>query len=263
MSTSVTTFLLLLLSITMASSTSCFQDPKPVQLALDSVLQATNVVCTSMDRVHVLASSESDSSGRDVALMDCERLYDESVPRLMTELISGEGNYTGEDARTWLSGVLANHRSCWDSLEENGVVKNTSGAQLYSAVAQNLTVVLGEALALYGKSTMTTDEAMKVRHGQNSNARPYGGLLASWSPARSRADFVVAKDGSRTHTTINHAVAALARMGDRRPPRAIIYVKSGVYNEKVEIGGHMKNVMGWHGQNCNQVAAVSLMVTPP
>ena len=57
------------------------------------------------------------------------------------------------------------------------------------------------------------------------------------------ADFVVAKDGSGTHTTINHAVAALARMGDRRPPRAIIYVKSGVYNEKVEIGGHMKNVM--------------------
>ena len=107
----------------------------------------------------MLASSESDSSGLDVARMDCERLYDESVPRL-TELISGEGNYTGEDARTWLSGVLANHRSCWDSLEEKGVVKNTSGAQQYRAVAQNLTVVLGEALALYGKNIMITDEAM-------------------------------------------------------------------------------------------------------
>ncbi|XP_004308463.1 PREDICTED: probable pectinesterase/pectinesterase inhibitor 36 [Fragaria vesca subsp. vesca] len=186
-----------------------------------------------MDRLHVLASSESDPPGCDVALMDCERLYDESVPRL-TELISGEGNYTGEDAWTWLSGVLANHRSCWAGLEEKGVVKNTSAAQQYRAVAQNLTVVLGEALALYGK---------KVLHRQNSNAKPNGGLLASWNPARSRADFVVAKDGSGTHTTINHAVAALARMGDKRPPRAIIYVKSGVYNEKVEIGGHMKNVM--------------------
>lgn len=54
---------------------------------------------------------------------------------------------------------------------------------------------------------------------------------------------MVAKDGSGTHTTINEALAALARMGHRRPQRAIIYVKSGVYNEKVQIGRRMKNVM--------------------
>ncbi|XP_061999263.1 probable pectinesterase/pectinesterase inhibitor 36 [Rosa rugosa] len=233
MYTSVTSFLLLL-AMAIASCTSCLRDPNPVQLALNGVLQATNVVRTSMDLVHGLTSSESDSAGHDVVLMDCERLYDESVPRL-TELISGEGNYTREDARTWLSGVLANHRSCWDGLEEKGFLKNTSGAHHYRAVTQNLTMVLDEALALYGKSTMTTDEAM--------SKYPNGGLLASWSPATSRADFVVAKDGSGTHTTLNQAVAALARMGHRRPPRAIIYVKSGVYNEKVEIGGHMKNVM--------------------
>lgn len=80
-------------------------------------------------------------------------------------------------------------------------------------------------------------------NGQNSNPKPNGGLLASWTPGTSRADFVVAKDGSGTHTTINEALAALARMGQRRPPRAIIYVKSGVYNEKVQIGRRMKNVM--------------------
>ena len=72
-------------------------------------------------------------------------------------LISGDGNYTGEDARTWLSGVLANHRTCWEGLEEKGIVKNTSssGADHYRAVAQNLTMVLGEALAFYGKSAIT------------------------------------------------------------------------------------------------------------
>ena len=67
--------------------------------------------------------------------------------------------------------------------------------------------------------------------------------MASWNPATSKADFVVAKDGSGTHKTINEAVAALARMGHRRPPRAIVYVKAGVYDEKVEIDRKLRNVM--------------------
>lgn len=59
----------------------------------------------------------------------------------------------------------------------------------------------------------------------------------------SKADVVVAQDGSGAHRTINEAVAALARMGHRRPQRVIIYVKSGVYREKVEIPRHMNNIM--------------------
>lgn len=69
------------------------------------------------------------------------------------------------------------------------------------------------------------------------------GLLASWNAATSKADFVVATDGSGTHKTINEAVAALAEMGQKRPERVVVYVKSGVYTENVEIGVDMKNVM--------------------
>ena len=36
---------------------------------------------------------------------------------------------------------------------------------------------------------------------------------------------------------------ALAAMGNNRPARAIIYVKSGIYNEKVNIGQNLHNVM--------------------
>lgn len=66
-------------------------------------------------------------------------------------------------------------------------------------------------------------------------------MLASWNAATSNAHFVVAKDGSGTHRTINEAVVALHRMGHSRPQRAIFHVKAGVYNEKVEI--RMHNVM--------------------
>ncbi|KAL4024566.1 hypothetical protein IC575_012930 [Cucumis melo] len=68
--------------------------------------------------------------------------------------------------------------------------------------------------------------------------------LATWNPATSKADYVVAKDGSGTHTTINRAVAALASTGRRRGGgRIVIYVKAGVYRENVEIGIQLKNVM--------------------
>lgn len=70
-----------------------------------------------------------------------------------------------------------------------------------------------------------------------------GCLLASWNAATSKADLVVAQDGSGNYKTINEAVTALAKMGQNRPQRAIIYVKSGVYNEKVEIERGMNNVM--------------------
>lgn len=69
------------------------------------------------------------------------------------------------------------------------------------------------------------------------------GILTSWNPATSKANFIVAKDGSGTHRTINDAVAALSRTSHRPSERIVIYVKSGVYSEKVEIGKNIKNVM--------------------
>lgn len=68
--------------------------------------------------------------------------------------------------------------------------------------------------------------------------------LATWNAATSKPDYVVAVDGSGTHTTINGAVAALARDGRRRrSERVVIYVKAGIYKENVEIGMQLKNVM--------------------
>lgn len=64
-----------------------------------------------------------------------------------------------------------------------------------------------------------------------------------WNPSTSMANFIVSKDGSGTHRTINAAVAAISKMGQKRPESVIIYVKSGIYNEKVEIRWDMKTVM--------------------
>ncbi|GER57508.1 plant invertase/pectin methylesterase inhibitor [Striga asiatica] len=70
-----------------------------------------------------------------------------------------------------------------------------------------------------------------------------GDNLASWDSEMSKADFVVAQDGSGNYQTINEAVDALGRLGQNRPERVVVYVKSGVYREKVEIGRDLKNIM--------------------
>lgn len=55
---------------------------------------------------------------------------------------------------------------------------------------------------------------------------------------------MVAQDGSGTHKTINDALAALDKTGgNRRNQRVIVYVKAGVYNEKVVIKKNMEKLM--------------------
>ncbi|KAK9148007.1 hypothetical protein Scep_006764 [Stephania cephalantha] len=70
------------------------------------------------------------------------------------------------------------------------------------------------------------------------------GLLGSWKASTSRTDFVVAKDGTGTHKTVNEAVAAaLAHRKRNQNDRLVIHVKAGVYTDKVEITREMKNLM--------------------
>lgn len=92
----------------------------------------------------VEATNEVASSYYSLGLSDCEKLYDESEARLSNLVVAHE-NFTVEDVRTWLSGVLANHHTCLDGLDQS-----RQGHK--SLVHSNVTVVLREALAFYKKS---------------------------------------------------------------------------------------------------------------
>lgn len=155
----VTTFLLLL---AMANSMSCLPELNTtlttttitVQHAQAKLLQAKNWVQYSSMDLHGLDRESSNNVG--FALRDCNKLYDESEPRL-SRLVSGAtSRYTADDALTWLSAVLANHRSCLEGLAEKGFVEAQS-----HLVAQNLTTSLGEALALYSKMKSTSKEKIR------------------------------------------------------------------------------------------------------
>ncbi|CAL0324595.1 unnamed protein product [Lupinus luteus] len=222
--TTSTTVLFLLLTAT--ATTFCLQEMELLQMAQTQVSIAKNLVGNSM-RLHGLESL-SLSNQTSVALTDCAKLYGDSEFRL-SYMISDENSYTKEDALTWISSVMTNHRTCLDGLHEKGYAET-------QILDKNLTMFLGKALDFYAKNKGKPKE--QPQRPASSNI-----LLASWSIATSKADFTVAQDGSGTHRTIREAVDAVASMGHNRPERTVIYVKSGVYHEKVEIGQKLHNVM--------------------
>ncbi|KAF9687722.1 hypothetical protein SADUNF_Sadunf02G0122500 [Salix dunnii] len=89
-----------------------------------------------------------------------------------------------------------------------------------------------------------TDQASEALALNVKSGKPNGKLLTSWNPVYSKADYVVAQDGSGTHKSINDALVALDRTGgDRRNRRVIVYVKAGEYNERVVIKKNMEKLM--------------------
>lgn len=104
------------------------------------------------------ATNEVASNYYSLGLSDCEKLYDESEARL-SKLVVAHENFTVEDVRTWLSGVLANHHTCLDGLDQS-----RQGHK--PLVHSNVTVVLGEALAFYKKSRghLKRSKNIHIRH---------------------------------------------------------------------------------------------------
>ncbi|KAK7395642.1 hypothetical protein VNO78_16206 [Psophocarpus tetragonolobus] len=165
-----------------------------------------------------------------IALRDCIKLYSEGESRL-SRMVDDVNSYTMHDALTWVSSVMTNHRTCMDGLRRKGYVLEAR------ILGRNMTTMLKQALAAYANNIDKVQELPQETLSESST----NGLLASWNSETSNADFTVAKDGSGTHKTISEAVKALA--ANNRPSRQVIYVKSGVYNEKVDIGANLKNVM--------------------
>ncbi|KAL2337533.1 hypothetical protein Fmac_011979 [Flemingia macrophylla] len=229
MATYATTTTLLLL-FAMATTTLCLQEMEVLQLAQNHVFKAKNWIGNYL-RLHGLESQVLADQTSTMALRDCDKLYGESESRL-SYMISEENSYTKEDALTWVSAVMTNHRTCLDGLQEKGYVE----AQVLD---RNLTMLLKQALVLYSKNKGKAGKGPPEGRLSKSDA----GDLESWSLASYKPDFTVAQDGSGTHRTIQAAVNALASMGHNRPARAVIHVKSGVYNEKVVIGEKLPNVM--------------------
>lgn len=171
-----------------------------------------------------------------LALADCLQLLDLSNDSLV-DSIRALGQQTlkhHSDAHTWLSAALTNYVTCLDGL-------NGSSRPILEPKLNDLISRARIYLAMVVAISPSREYALEFLHGN----------FPSWITSRDRkllrsmpneinADVVVAKDGSGNYKTVNEAVAAAP---DKSKSRYVIYVKKGIYKEKVDIGKSKQNIM--------------------
>ncbi|KAG9454736.1 hypothetical protein H6P81_007640 [Aristolochia fimbriata] len=176
------------------------------------------------------------------AWTDCKELMDDSVSQLSRALSSMKL----EDTQTWLSAAVANHETC-----RTGFVELNSTSFLSSlpfmATGSNFTKFLSNSLAINniaGAPVSRPTTRKLLSDGFPEWVSPTERKLLQSGAVLPKADLVVAKDGSGDYKTIAEALAAAAKTrSGKTAKRFVIYVKSGVYEENVEITKSMKNLM--------------------
>nr|P83947.1 RecName: Full=Pectinesterase/pectinesterase inhibitor; Includes: RecName: Full=Pectinesterase inhibitor; AltName: Full=Pectin methylesterase inhibitor; Includes: RecName: Full=Pectinesterase; Short=PE; AltName: Full=Pectin methylesterase; Flags: Precursor [Ficus pumila var. awkeotsang] len=176
------------------------------------------------------------------ALLDCAELMDLSKERVVDSIsILFHQNLTTrshEDLHVWLSGVLTNHVTCLDGLEEGSTdyIKTLMESHLNELILRART-----SLAIF----------VTLFPAKSNVIEPVTGNFPTWVTAGDRRllqtlgkdiepDIVVAKDGSGDYETLNEAVAAIP---DNSKKRVIVLVRTGIYEENVDFGYQKKNVM--------------------
>lgn len=174
------------------------------------------------------------------AWADCIELYENSINKIKST-VDPNTKCSATDAQTWLSTALTNLETCKAGFEELGVTDYVMPLMSNN----NVSSLISNALALnHGYYTEPTKSSTSTQvDGFPTWVSPGDRKLlqSSSSSTASQANVVVATDGSGDFKTVKEAVDAAAK--NKGSGRFVIYVKAGTYNENVEIGEKVKNVM--------------------
>ncbi|OWM71208.1 hypothetical protein CDL15_Pgr011335 [Punica granatum] len=184
----------------------------------------------------------------------CEALLNSSIDDLQMSFerlgafdITKLDQYTA-DLNVWLSGAYTFQESCLDAFENTTgdagekmkqILKTsrelTSNAM--AMVSQISTIVGSLNVSAIGRRLMSED----TRNGEIPNwVDNRGRMLLAATPANIKPDVIVAKDGSGKYKTIGEA---LKDVPPKNTKNFVIYIKEGVYAERVLVDKNMANVM--------------------
>lgn len=270
-------FLLLLTSIqSFAQLNLCNQTPYPQlcnSLITSKVLVSSpqsslevrniflNITLDHAQKVHTLISSMDISSFQDLAKFaweDCLELYEDTIYQLNQTILLSKDFTTIQDIQTYLSAATTNYETCKNGFVDLNISTNL---EFFTFTSSKFSQFLTNALAINEAiSTTSFKPYTRERGGGGIGGRGGSGgrrLLANGLPSwmlkadhkllqtsmpTTKADLVVAKDGTGNYKTISEAITAAKnlRSGTKR---FIIYVKAGIYKENVVITNKMKNLM--------------------
>lgn len=162
---------------------------------------------------------------------DCEGLMSMSVKRLeqaLTGLKKPDPVKNKEDIQTWLSAALTFQQACKDSADGLTLASHLSKKMVY------LTELSSNALALTNR--MITGVSSSSSAAPDRRRTKEEEIFPKWVSPRDRkllqsttinANAIVAQDGSGNYRTVSEAIRAASGA------RFVIYVKKGVYKEKI------------------------------
>ncbi|TKY49859.1 Pectinesterase 2 [Spatholobus suberectus] len=183
-------------------------------------------------QIHIMwLGSKCESKQEKAAWSDCITLYQDTI-NILNQALNPTKQSTSYDLQTWLSTALTNIDTCQTGFQELGVGNNV----LPLIPNKNISEIISDFLALNNASSLIPPKTNK--NGFPRWLSPNDRKLLE-SPSLS-PDVVVAKDGSGNFKTIKEALKAVPKMSRKR---FVIYVKRGVYNENIEIGNSLKNIM--------------------
>ncbi|XP_012831568.1 PREDICTED: probable pectinesterase/pectinesterase inhibitor 58 [Erythranthe guttata] len=160
------------------------------------------------------------------------------------------------DLKIWLSGAITHQETCLDGFED---VPGESGQKMKDALKISMELT-SNALAMVAEiSTFLEAMGMQSFSGRRRLLSEeyllpvigHGGELPDWadfnkrklltaSPKELKPDLVVAKDGSGKYRTINEALKDIPKKSNKT---FVLYIKEGVYEEKVQINSSLTHLM--------------------
>ncbi|KAL1833486.1 hypothetical protein ACET3Z_003137 [Daucus carota] len=221
-------------------------DPKElIKIGMDVTIKR---IKEALNKSVTLENLEKDPMTKE-ALRTCTDLAKMSINDLERTFIKfadfdiTEVNVILADLKVWLSGAMTSEETCLDGFE------NTTGE-----ASANMREALKLGMQMTTNSlAMVTEIATAFAKMNNEKPVVRGRRLLSFpawidplkrklleSKHSSEADVVVAKDGSGKYRTINEALKDIPKSSNTT---FVIYIKEGVYEEKVEILSNMTHVM--------------------
>lgn len=195
-----------------------------LQLALDQAKYSKNNTYQLGPKCH--------NEREKAAWSDCLELYDSTVKRI-NKTIYPSKKCSQVDAQTWLSTALTNLQTCLAGFDDLGV----SGS-IFPSLLTNVSELISNSLAVNKGSSDNPNTTTSYKNGFPTWVSP-GDRKLLQSSASSKANIVVAQDGSGNYKTVTEAISAAGKSSTGG--RFVIYVKGGTYTENVKIS--LDNIM--------------------
>ncbi|KAA8545197.1 hypothetical protein F0562_019914 [Nyssa sinensis] len=186
------------------------------------------------------------------AMNDLERSFDQ-----LGDLDISKIEDFVDNLRTWLSGAITHQETCLDGFENTTGEAGEKMKKLLETSMQMtsnaLSMVTEVSRALQSLDLSSLDVSARSRRllSEELPVLGHGEMLPSWSnpgmrrlltarPHEIKPDLIIAKDGSGKYKTINEALEDIPKKNDKT---FVIYIKEGVYEEKVQFNRSMTHLM--------------------